>query len=705
MNSEDFRSLLIRHDFDNAQRALDEGLDLAQIKDSRSRDMVHWALARGDAAIVHWVLDRQPHLVMKPGETTLIALANRMSDTSVAERLLRLGGEAQLEDHDARGLTPLMRALQQRPRNGDLCRMLIERGANVNAQSSKAKDSVLMIALNEGHHGLLADLAAHGADPNVPNAQGEVAAHVAVAAQDERVLDAFLKAFPHADLNRPANSGTPPIMRLHTPETAVRMLRAGADPNVRSANRYDDCHTLLMCLAKMPEADEPLGLALEKGADPNLEDINGCTAAGHAARCGHIHFLWPLYEHGVDPKEPLDREGISPYHATLHASDVAEAVSFIQDMAQLGVPVDVGCRPGHVPLSKRHPSPLFLALKQGMNEHARAFLAAGASPDQPGPNGAPALHALGAWAAHHEQRVLLLDRNAARVGGVRVGADDTNAAKAKVESQQRLGQEKQEAEAAFDATWQALLDTHPNWNAVDPQGRTCLDAVAKADQASFGLRLLQAGVSPTLTDPEGFNAMDRALFSGSVRSLHAWKGWLDATGQAWAPNVGQLVLDSPDSGQARQDYLRGLEGLSRMAEWSQWVNRADDQGNTPLILAAATRQDDLVRFLLTHGADATLANAAGETALHHAVTQYAREVIEHLRAAGASVDHADAQGQTPRSLGAANNQVGTSLGTPRPAEAAWREGEALAEQVEEGRALAQASLSTANPTRRRRLQG
>lgn len=700
MNSQEFRTLLAQRDFDAAQRALDEGFTLDQARDPRGRSLMHWALSRNDAAVAHWVLDRQPELTIESGEHTLLTLAHQMGDPSVAERLLKQGGAGQLDERDRAGLTPLMRVLQQRPRNEAACRALIREGADVNAQSSKAKDSVLMIALNEGHRGLIQELADRGADPNVPNAMGEVAAHVAAATTSAPILEVFLEAFPQADLDRPAHSGTPPIMRARSAAAVIAMIEAGADVNVRSANSYEECITLLMLLAQMPDSEPAVEMALEHGADLSPTDLKGCTAAGYAARRGRLDILGMFYDKGWAPASPLDREGISPYHAVLHRADPEQAAAAVQELVSRGVPVDVGCRPSDLPLDKRHPSPLFLALKQGLPDHAQMLLAAGARPDQAGPDGVPALHALSPWV--HQLAAAKLANDLKMVAIDRVpGADaDTRAA-----SKRRLEAEKQEGDQAFEITWAAIQATHPNWNAVDSKGRTCLDSVAQTNQAEWGLRLLQAGVSPTLAGEDGFTAMDRAVFCGSARALHAWQGWMAAAGVEWSPDVGELVLNSPDDGQERQQFLRGLEALSRMPDWSAWVNRADDQGNPPLILATATGQADVVRFLLTHGADATQANAAGETALHHAVLTYASETIGHLRAAGASEDQADSLGRTPRSLGGSNSQVATSLDRP-PIAAVWTEGESLDEQVADGQALVKAlGAQGSTPGRRRRLQG
>lgn len=701
MNSQDFRALLSSHDFVAAQVAIDEGFSL-ETRDMRDRTIVHWALAHGDRVVAHWVLDHQPNLDLGEVKPSLLDLANRLSDPALSERLLAASGTALLDTKDTGGLTPLMRALQQRPRIANVCRSLISQGADVNAQSAGHEESVLMIALTEKHFALLPDLAAAGANPNLINKHGEMAAHAAASSDEERVLPAFLKAFPGADINHAANSGTPPIMRCRSAEQMGLMLNAGANANVRSANTFDSRPTLLMNLAQCDAGGQVVALAIDKGADMMIEDDAGCTAVGHAARCGNFKALVKFYEKGFPVAEGLDREGISPFHFLLHRSNEEALAMGLMTLAPLGVPVDSPCREGPPHDGQRHPSPLFLAIQQGLVGHMLIFMEVGAKADHPGPNGVPALHALGDWAQLVEKAKGACDHRLALIGTVK-GGDQAQA-----EATERLNAERESLQEGFDNVLAEMEAQGINWNVVDPTGRTCLDNVAVKDLASLAMQLMQRGASPVLADVDGFTAMDRAVYAGSVTTLHAWRTALADAGTPWSPDLTQFILNSPEDPNARVAFLAGMESLAACPEWGTWVNAADEAGNTPLILAAATGQEDLLRFFLTHEANPVHANAVGETALHHAVGNQLHGASEYLRAAGADPQLPTRGGLSAWDMAGGNamtTRFRQALGGAQPAHAVWVDQEGMEPSVVEGIRLAvQMRPVASGPLRRVRRQ-
>jgi ankyrin repeat protein len=71
-------------------------------------------------------------------------------------------------------------------------------------------------------------------------------------------------------------------------------------------------------------------------------------------------------------------------------------------------------------------------------------------------------------------------------------------------------------------------------------------------------------------------------------------------------------------------------------------------GNTPLIVAAGWGNSDAVRILLDAGADINATGEDRDTALHCAVAVEALDVVQMLIDRGASVEIADAFGDTPR---------------------------------------------------------
>lgn len=60
------------------------------------------------------------------------------------------------------------------------------------------------------------------------------------------------------------------------------------------------------------------------------------------------------------------------------------------------------------------------------------------------------------------------------------------------------------------------------------------------------------------------------------------------------------------------------------------VNDRDEQGYTPIIIAAKKNQTDVIDYLRSHGADASMKNAFGEDALHFATLRENTNAMELL---------------------------------------------------------------------------
>jgi ankyrin repeat protein len=163
----------------------------------------------------------------------------------LARRLIE--GGASLERKDAKGLTPLMVALQSGRPNWTAVETLVRAGSNPNVSDEDGRSPLQLVAYSAGPVALVQLLLANHAEVNHRDAQRRTA--LTDAAQG--------KSFP--------------IVRL--------LLDHGADPN--AADRYGQ--TPLRTAVGLPSLDVIQAL-VDSGADPTLADRHGATPLSLAER-------------------------------------------------------------------------------------------------------------------------------------------------------------------------------------------------------------------------------------------------------------------------------------------------------------------------------------------------------------------------------------------------------------------------------------
>jgi ankyrin repeat protein len=221
-------------------------------------------------------------------------VAALFADQACVELLLKRG--ANPNQADAIGATPLMWAIPDIAK----ARLLIERGANVNARSSNLGRTPLLIAAGyPGTVSLLELLLAHGADLRARDQAGFTALAMAMQSADVEVLRLLVDRgldpkdeVPAGALRAVYGRPRPAVIDFlmsrglevpkdtllrgsnwQSPDLIGRWIERGADVNARDAV-YGRTPLFTAASSELAGA-ETLRLLLERGADPNAESTEG----------------------------------------------------------------------------------------------------------------------------------------------------------------------------------------------------------------------------------------------------------------------------------------------------------------------------------------------------------------------------------------------------------------------------------------------
>lgn len=476
----------------------------------------------------------------------------------------------------------------------------------------------------------------------------------AVKRGDRKAVVALLKQ--HADVNVKLPDGATALhwaVYQDDSETAELLIRAGA--NVNAANDYG------VTPLQMAGTNRNAALAaslLKAGAAANAANQAGVVPLMEAARAGSVDVVQALLANGanVDAAEPGGGQTALMWAAVEKHPDVVAAL--------IAKGANVSLR------SKEGFTALLFAAQQGDRESARLLLDAGAEVNERVP--------VKTFAPRGERRVLYLSAKDSAVGDSKPQSVVPGGGEAK---------EPLTPSAADPRT--GLTDQGAPFGAA--AGMTPLLLAAASGHEALALYLLERGADPRAVDANGTTALHFAFLKG-LAYLGGSYSHLGANAYLFRPHMMDL---------ARALITRGVDVNAQITKDARLPRGSSPRfslaGATPFMLATASMDVPLMKYLLANGADPNRGmsnnttplmvvaglgyldvqdrtqqqwasaleavkllvelgadvNAVGDngfTALHGAAYVGAGDIIRYLVSKGAKLEVMDKFGQTPLSI-------------------------------------------------------
>jgi ankyrin repeat protein len=214
-------------------------------------------------------------------------------------RLLAEG--ANPEARNPRGWTPLIIAANTG--NVAIARLLIEKGANVNARTTSTNAStVLCFAAQKDDPDLLDVLVQHGAQINARGQNGLTALYVAVMRNNERSVKYLIAKGARLDqlayMDARGHLYTALMVAAFNGNVRLTELLLNNGANLEKRNNFGNTALMEAALAPQPEQ---LKFMIEHGANVNARSPKGHTALTYAVESGRTENIKVLLAAGAVP--------------------------------------------------------------------------------------------------------------------------------------------------------------------------------------------------------------------------------------------------------------------------------------------------------------------------------------------------------------------------------------------------------------------
>ncbi|KAL7302823.1 hypothetical protein TKK_0004861 [Trichogramma kaykai] len=570
------------------------------------------------------------HLTVQVGvrdneEATLhLNLATMAGSRKAAEMLLRRGADPNIINDQGDTCLHVICSNDDDEDDGDAANMLFaicdekHQTVQVDARDNKGR-TALHAAIFNGNINLVDILLSRGAHSNLADENGFTPLHVLCQREDDDVNlarrffeigEKFNKSILIDARDEYGNTALHQAILNNHVNLVEFLLSKGADPN--SLNKDGETTLHRICEANLDDLAVEMLFKIcdekHQSMQVDAQDKMGKTPLHVAITKGNINTIEILMRRGAQPNL-ADENGFTPLHVLCQReNDDVDLLKMLFEAAdKFSAPIKVDAR------DKSDCTPLHLALNRGHEQMAEWLLRRGADLNLANANGSRALHLISAARMDHADLLrTFFELSDERTQPVEIDARDNQG---KTPLHYAISHRHKKV-------FELLLRRDADPNLADNYGSTALHTICMVDEDNGWAKMLFE-ISEEMNrqvqiDARGmcdFTPLHHALIKKELRpvaELLLRKG--AATNLAdWE---GSTPLHTVCKYADDEDRVKMLIDISNEENKPVEVDARDTLGRTPLHLALAKGNGQVVKYLLKLGADPALADENGFSPLH-----------------------------------------------------------------------------------------
>ena len=292
----------MRGDVEAVKSLLDGGADV-NVPQGDGMSALHWAASRGDVEVVGLLISAGADIaaVTRIGSYTPLHVASKGGHTAVATALIEAGAEVSVRTTNSE-VTALHLAAASRG-GEELVELLLERGADPNVREVAAGQTPLMFAAANNRAASVRALLSAGANPELTTRVVDVLSRVAADREATGVKNEMISEFRRLEEGGPEWQPTP--AQVQEAIEAQREVIAAERVLLDKSTLITRSMKQAFGVASVPQDRLPIREVL-------VGKTGGLTALVHAARVGHVEVVLALLEGGSDINQVTEGDASSP---------------------------------------------------------------------------------------------------------------------------------------------------------------------------------------------------------------------------------------------------------------------------------------------------------------------------------------------------------------------------------------------------------